>query len=76
MSAGLVVCAACSREVHQDGPRQHDSERCRCPRDTGFCPATWTHCMDGTPRCAGATSAYPKQLDYIAGPYCGRDGIE
>lgn len=76
MSAGLVICSNCSREVHQDGPRQHNAMRCKCPHDTGWCPAGWRHCEDKTPRCEGASSAYPKQKDYIVGGYCGADGIE
>jgi hypothetical protein len=61
MSTGIVVCSACQREVHQDGPKD--------ARGT----TTWTHCEDGTPRCAGATSDYPDSRAAIKGRWCGRD---
>jgi hypothetical protein len=75
MSAGTVVCSDCSREVHQDGPRNHNAMNCRCPHDTGWCPATWRHCEDGTPRCYGAASVYPKPGGDIPGGYCGKDDL-
>lgn len=74
MSAGLVVCSECRREVHQDGPRQHTA-RCRCAQhDSGFCPAGWRHCEDKTLRCDGASSVYA-DTEGIVGRYCGRDAI-
>lgn len=74
MSWGLVVCSVCRREVHQDGPRQHSTMNCRCPKDSGFCPAGWRHCEDKTARCDGATSQYPGREKNIVGRYCGMDG--
>lgn len=73
MSTGLLVCTVCSREVHQDGPREHSLGRCRCPLNTGFCRATWLHCEDKSPLCVGATTAYPKTRAVIVGAYCGAD---
>ncbi len=74
MGSGLVVCSACKREVHQNGPLQH-TDGCRCKsNNTGFCRAGWTHCEDKTPLCAGAESVYPKGRGFIRGRYCGIDG--
>lgn len=72
MSTGLVVCSECKREVHQNGPRNHGA-RCRCPTDAGWCPSTWLHCDDQTPRCAGASAVFPAQRNEIVGAYCGLD---
>jgi hypothetical protein len=61
MSTGLVICSTCRREVHQDSRRS--------PLEKG-----WYHCDDGTPRCAGAHSAYPQTADEVRGPACCADG--
>lgn len=57
MSAGLVVCSKCRREVHQDGPR-----------DQAAGSRSWRHCEDKTARCDGATSehATPEQVQGVA----------
>lgn len=65
MSSGIVICSKCKREVHQDGPRVPSGS---------FTVATWRHCEDKTPRCAGATSDYPRSVADIVGKWCGADG--
>jgi hypothetical protein len=61
MSTGVVVCSVCRREVHQDGPHAASGV------------STWRHCEDKTPRCDGASSAYPKAGEPV-GKWCGIDG--
>lgn len=34
----------------------------------------WFHCEDNTPRCDGASAAYPGSPGEIVGKCCGRDG--
>jgi hypothetical protein len=64
MSSGVVVCSACRREVHQDGPPAWPSPGAAL---------TWRHCEDKTPRCAGAHSAFPASPADIVGRWCGMD---
>lgn len=73
MSYGLVICGACKREVHQDGPSE------LVPHTFGNGSSevtTWRHCEDKTPRCAGASSKYPESTVEIVGPFCGRDDVD
>lgn len=60
MSSGLVICSLCRREVHQDGLKNIERG--------------WRHCDDSSPRCAGATSTYPRTRSEICGRFCGADG--
>lgn len=62
MSYGIVVCAGCLRELHQDGPREVENG--------------WRHCEDKSPRCPGALAAYPESRNEIIGRYCGKDDPE
>lgn len=72
MSAGLVICSVCRREVHQDGPPE------TVPMGDGrtYQLGTWCHCEDRSPRCGGAQSIYPTSRAQIVGRYCGCDGFE
>ena len=67
MSTGIVICSVCSREVHQDGPREWHGKS--DPNGT----ATWRHCEDKTPVCSGAAIAYPESTAQIVGRWCGCD---
>lgn len=60
MSWGLVVCATCYREIHQDGDRNVE--------------LGWRHCEDKSPRCKNAAAVYPQSNKDIVGEWCGRDG--
>ena len=60
MSTGMVICSACKREMHQDGPRAIENG--------------WQHCEDGSPRCANATADYPRTAAEVRGAYCCADG--
>jgi len=61
MSTGLVICSKCRREVHQDGPKEHEKG--------------WRHCEDKSSRCAGAQSDYPVSRTEIVGRWCGQDDV-
>lgn len=61
MSTGLVICSACGKEVHQDGP-QHSWRH--CSRFHGW-----------TPICEGASVRYPHTRAEITGMFCQADGI-
>ena len=60
MSTGMVICSVCKREVHQDGPSNISRG--------------WQHCEDGSPRCEGASSDYPRRASDVRGAYCCADG--
>lgn len=62
MSAGIVVCSACRREVHQDGPLVDGR-------------SGWSHCEDKSPICDDAGAVYPDAGEQPRGHWCGRDDI-
>lgn len=66
MSAGLVVCSACRREVHQNGPYKYPE------KPPGFRESTWQHCEDQTPICIGASAPYADRHE-VKGKACFAD---
>lgn len=61
MSAGLVICSVCRKEVHQDGPKQTWRH---CSRFHGW-----------TSLCEQADKVYPKTREEIVGLFCQADGL-
>lgn len=69
MSTGLVICSACKREVHQDGP----AETVPLPDGKSYQRSTWRHCEDKSPLCEGASREFPQAVDEIRGKFCAGD---